>query len=174
MNIWIISDTHFNHQRIIDYCNRPFTSVEEMNKTMITNWNNVVAKDDIVWHLGDFGMGSKEEITSLVNQLNGRINLVMGNHDNHPVSWYYDCGFNRVYDRPVIIDDFFILSHHPRQGCANLYGYIYGHVHNDDIYKDYTSNSFCACVERINYTPIKLEKAKKKMYNYKNIIKGRG
>lgn len=174
MKEWIISDTHFNHKNIIDYCNRPFSSVEEMNRVLINNWNSVVSNDDIVWHLGDFAMGSKEEITNLVNQLNGRINLIMGNHDNHPVKWYYDCGFNKVYDRPIIIDDYFILSHQPRVVGANLYGYIYGHIHNDDIYKDYTSNSFCACVERINYTPILLEQAKKKMYNYKNITKGKG
>lgn len=174
MKEWIISDTHFNHKNIIDYCNRPFSSVEEMNRVLINNWNSVVSNDDIVWHLGDFAMGSKEEITNLVNQLNGRINLIMGNHDNHLVKWYYDCGFNKVYDRPIIIDDYFILSHQPRTVGANLYGYIYGHIHNDDIYKDYTSNSFCACVERINYTPILLEQAKKKMYNYKNITKGKG
>lgn len=145
-----------------------------MNRTLINNWNRVVSNEDIVWHLGDFAMGSKEEIANLVNQLNGRINLVMGNHDNHSVKWYYDCGFNKVYDRPVIVDNYFILSHHPREAMANLYGYIYGHIHNDNICKDYTSNSFCACVERLDYTPILLDKAKKKMYNYKNIIKGKG
>jgi calcineurin-like phosphoesterase family protein len=145
-----------------------------MNNRLIENWNNVVAKDDIVWHLGDFAMGNKEEITNLVDRLNGRIFLILGNHDNHSIKWYYDCGFERVYDHPIIIDDYFILSHKPRTVGANLYGYIYGHVHNDDLYKDYTSNSICVSVERINYTPIKLEDAKKKMYNYNNIKKGKG
>lgn len=162
MRIWIISDTHFNHKNIIEYCNRPFKDVEEMNKEMIKRWNNTVKKEDIVWHLGDFAMGDKEQVASIVNQLNGRIFLVMGNHDNHTIKWYYECGFERVYDRPVIINDYFILSHHPRTVGANLYGYLYGHVHNDEIYKDYTSNSFCVCAERINYTPILLDEAMKK------------
>lgn len=145
-----------------------------MNEELINRWNSVVGKEDVVWHLGDFGMGDKDFITVARARLNGRIYLILGNHDKHSVKWYYDCGFDRVYDRPVIVDDFFILSHYPMTANANLYGYIYGHVHDDETYKDYTSNSFCACVERINYTPILLEAAKKKMYNYKKITKGKG
>ncbi len=173
MNIWIISDTHFSHANIIKYCNRPFENTYVMDAEMIKRWNSVVAKEDIVWHLGDFGMGNKEHITNIVSQLNGRIFLIKGNHDNHPDKWYYECGFEKVYDRPVIVDDFFILSHHPRTVGAPIYGYLYGHVHDDEIYKDFTSNSCCVCAERQNYTPILFEDAKAKMYNYKNISKGK-
>lgn len=139
-----------------------------MDKTIIDNWNKVVKKDDIVYHLGDFGFGSKEKITEYRKKLNGRIFLILGNHDNHPVNWYYECGFDKVYDRPIIIQDFYILSHTPRNGGAPIYGYIYGHVHNDEMYKNYTTNSFCACVERINYQPILLDKVIKKMKECSN------
>ena len=103
MNTWIISDTHFGHENIIKYCNRPFSSVEEMDARMIKLWNNVVKKNDIVYHLGDFGVGNKEYISKIVSKLNGRIFLILGNHDSHPVKWYYDCGFARVYDKPIIL-----------------------------------------------------------------------
>ncbi len=54
------SDTHFNHANIIRFCNRPFKDVEQMNEVMIANWNNVIGKDDTVFHLGDFCLGAAE------------------------------------------------------------------------------------------------------------------
>lgn len=156
-NTWVVSDTHFYHDNIIKYCNRPYANAIEMNEDMIAKWNAVVGKDDIVWHLGDFSFGSKDHVKEIVARLNGRINLVMGNHDHHKVSFYYESGFHRVYDHPVVISNFFILSHEPMQWVKDgeVYANIYGHVHNQELYKDFTSNSFCACVERIGYAPIR-------------------
>ena len=54
MKFWYSSDSHFHHRRIIEYCSRPFPSVEEMNQVMIERWNEVVKPDDIVYHCGDF------------------------------------------------------------------------------------------------------------------------
>ena len=47
-NLFFTSDTHFFHGRIIELCNRPFHSVEEMNEALITNWNRVVPRDGVV------------------------------------------------------------------------------------------------------------------------------
>ena len=82
MKVFIISDTHFGHENIIKYCNRPFSSVEEMDEKMIKNWNETVSNNDVVLHLGDFGLGKKEYIASIVKRLNGKKILIMGNHDN--------------------------------------------------------------------------------------------
>ena len=48
----MISDTHFGDERILRYENRPFSSVEEMDKAIIENWNQVVGEEDTVFHLG--------------------------------------------------------------------------------------------------------------------------
>lgn len=159
MKRWIISDTHFNHKNIIAYCNRPFETVEQMEKELIKRWNNVVAKDDIVYHLGDFAFGSKETVQHIVEQLNGRIRLIMGNHDHKKWKDYLECGFERVYEGPIIIDNWAILSHHPHFVNVNMpYINIYGHVHDDLNYQDITACGACVCVERWDYKPVDLDK----------------
>lgn len=162
---YIISDLHFGHKNIITYCDRPFKSVKEMDATMIKNWNKVVKGDDSVYILGDFALGSKEYVANIVKQLKGKKYLILGNHDNHSLKWYYEVGFDKVYDKPIIYSDFFIMSHIPRAYVdkKGLYGYFYGHIHDSEEYKDYTANTFCVCAERLNYTPILISEAIKLM-----------
>lgn len=81
IKIWIISDTHFCHKNIIQYCNRPFYYINEMDETMVERWNNKVSENDVVIHLGDFALTSKNHLKSMRNRLNGVIILVLGSHD---------------------------------------------------------------------------------------------
>lgn len=55
--IYYISDLHFGHSNIIRFDNRPFSNVQEMEETIVKNWNERVAKDDVVYILGDFCWG---------------------------------------------------------------------------------------------------------------------
>lgn len=79
--IWFTSDTHYMHSNIIGYTNRPFSDVDEMDATLVANWNRVVGKDDLVFHLGDFCFGTPGDWRSIRERLNGRIILILGNHD---------------------------------------------------------------------------------------------
>lgn len=160
MNRYVIADTHFNHANIIGYCNRPFKTVEEMNSKLISNWNNTVAKDDIIWVLGDFALGSKEYIITIGNSLNGRKRMVLGNHDRHNKSVFEQAGFEFISPYPVLIDKFIILSHAPIQNpkAKSQFYNIYGHVHNDAAYLDIGASGRCVSVERIGYRPIDLDK----------------
>ncbi|MDE6096438.1 MAG: metallophosphoesterase [Muribaculaceae bacterium] len=79
--VFFTSDTHFNHTNIISYCQRPFRDTHDMNDTIIVNWNNVVGPDNIVFHLGDFCLGGADEWNRILDRLNGRVYLILGNHD---------------------------------------------------------------------------------------------
>lgn len=79
--LFFTSDTHFCHSKIIEFANRPFTSVQEMNEVLVWNWNEVVPKDGIVFHLGDLCFGTSEQWLQILSRLNGNIHLILGNHD---------------------------------------------------------------------------------------------
>lgn len=81
MTTWYTADLHLGHANIITYCNRPFSTVDEMNDAIIENWNNQVAVDDVVWILGDVCMGQLAHSIARVDEMNGRMTLIPGNHD---------------------------------------------------------------------------------------------
>lgn len=146
---YFIADLHFSDQRIIDYENRPFDNAKDMNETIIRNWNGTVTEDDEVYVAGDVGDDS------YVSQLKGRKYLIKGNHDTKSNEDYRRCGFAEVYDYPIIIDGFWIVSHEPLYVSENMpYANIFGHVHNSPIYKDYSKHHYCVSVERIGYKPV--------------------
>lgn len=158
MKVFVISDTHFGHKNIIDYCNRPFKSVEGMDEAMIKNWNETVSNNDVVIHLGDLGLGKKEYIADIVKRLNGKKILIMGNHDNWSEQTYRDMGFHTVSRFPILYADFYLMSHAPIQDNTGDFIQIFGHVHDKGKDFEKPGKSFCCSVENIQYTPIELTK----------------
>ena len=152
MKIFITSDTHFNHKNIIEYACRPFKTIEEMNEEIIKRWNNKVGNGDIVIHLGDFGMGSKNEIIELKNKLNGTIILLRGNHDHKTTR---EAGF-LVVKGSLEIENL-ILSHSPLSKEEVPKGFInvHGHIHEKESF-----NGVNVSIEKTNYEPLELEKLK--------------
>ena len=84
-NIFFTADLHFGHKNVIKFDNRPFESIEEMNETIIENWNNKVPKDGIVFFLGDLSFISLKQTEALFSRLNGTIHIINGNHDSWKV-----------------------------------------------------------------------------------------
>lgn len=172
-NIWFTSDTHFYHKNIIKYCYRPFNSVEEMNQSLIDNWNNVVKENDIVFHLGDFAFDKWKHI---INQLNGKIYLIVGNHDEikypgHKIFDLFEGVYNQLY---IQIDNQWIyLNHYPFLCYGGSYKnnpvwQLYGHTHSGP-----NCNGKDACrlkitfpyqydvgVDNNNYTPVSYNQIK--------------
>ena len=161
---YFLADTHFDDDNIRKYENRPFGSAEQMDSAMISLWNDTVNPDDDVYVVGDFGADNLMDHKRYIERLNGRIHLIKGNHDTHSNQYYRDCGFEEVYDHPIILDGFWIISHEPLYVNENMpYANIFGHVHNSPMFKDFSKQHFCVSVERLNYTPIDFDEIKRKI-----------
>ena len=158
--IYFIADTHFGDERIRKYENRPFESAEQMDNELIRRWNYIVDPEDTVYLLGDFGAEGYE--AEILSKLNGKKLLVKGNHDTKSNEEYRRLGFAEVYDRPIIFDGFWILSHDALYVNENMpYANLFGHVHNSPIIKDYSKQHYCVSVERIDYSPISFDDIKR-------------
>ena len=158
--VFITSDTHFNHENIIKYCNRPFASVVEMNQALIDNWNRVVRPQDTIIHCGDFAFTRANKkvaattVSTFVHKLNGRKILILGNHDNQRIS-YRDCGFGAQFELFWVVGSK-VFCHcmdwvEEADKCGRFI--YYGHVHDNDIAPN-GPNWKNVCVEQTNYTPV--------------------
>ena len=155
MSIFLTSDTHFNNDNIIKYCDRPFFNHKDMNQALIANWNSVVKPEDTVYHLGDFIMGLADNTASILHRLNGHIHLVRGNHDTQRKLAIYEqypekitmCHFplenEAFYDMVVRDNSEVVLCH--------------GHVHNHEPFYNTLTHTFNLSVDVTNFTPVALD-----------------
>jgi len=156
-NRWVISDTHFSHNNIIRYCDRPFDGILPMNATIIQNWNSVVSPEDEVFHNGDVALGPFVAVPDIIKQLNGYKILILGNHDRK-AKQMRSVGFDEVYQDKVIEHNGvrLWLNHYPIFAERKADMHLYGHVHNCTP-KDAPKWSRNMCVEVNNYTPVSLD-----------------
>lgn len=144
MTIWFTSDTHFNHENVIEYSSRPFANLAEMEAAIITNWNAIVAPGDTVYHLGDFALtwGKKHAgtVDRLLSCLNGQKWLIIGNHDRdevtknkrwHKVAHYHEIKIDLGGEHRQKI----VICHYPmrswnqmHRGAWMLHGHSHGHL----------------------------------------------
>jgi calcineurin-like phosphoesterase family protein len=176
-NVWFISDTHFNHHKIIlleSARASEFDSIEEHDETLVERWNEVVRPNDVVWHLGDVAMWDKESL-GVVARLAGIKRLLLGNHDNLKPQAYIDAGFQRVYAGVEKYGAW--LSHIPIHPMSvERYGVnIHGHTHTQratvladamdgDYLESVTDRRYiCVSAEQIGYQPVSLDEVRQRM-----------
>lgn len=162
--IFFTADTHYNHEKIIAHCNRPFTSVEEMNAYMEAAWNAVVGPTDFVFHLGDVDWKYTGRVfTERQSRLNGIKYLISGNHDTGRIrrhaSWvrafeYLEIPHPSDPNAPPIV-----LQHYPirswnrqRHGSIHLHGHVHGSYGWNTL-----PNSYDVGVDAIGFHPMNLE-----------------
>lgn len=162
--IYFTSDTHFWHSNVIKYSNRPFDNIEQMNDVLIKNWNSVVKPEDQIWHLGDFSFANQEKTKEIFSRLNGKINLVFGNHDQtlkkianfklyNYVESYQD------YKELRVNNQLYVLMHYPllswNKGHYGSY-HLHGHSHGTLNHLN-TETRLDVGVDNFNYTPVSIE-----------------
>jgi calcineurin-like phosphoesterase family protein len=179
--LFFTSDTHFGHKHILEFCKRPFSSIEEHDEQLIANWNSVVGVDDTIFHLGDFGFGGYPFWKKIVNQLNGHIILVIGNHDWKNLTANTRLLFEEcVPQARLLIDNrevwlnhfpYLCFSHQNPSKHTDFAIQLFGHVHSGPLSNgtDIPRLEYCfpsqydVGVDNNEYKPISWKEVKEKI-----------
>jgi len=177
--IYLVTDTHFSHSLMQDYCNRPI----DFERKIINQWKATVKPQDIIYHLGDVTWGSQKQLLQIMQQLPGTKILIRGNHDrNHSNNWFIQAGFSAVLEKAQVSG--VILSHFPalmtqeeiERGIIN----VHGHFHNSPakkwekhLVKRITANHYLLILEDVEYRPISMESIVRRKFivNSKKLLK---
>ena len=176
MAIFFTADTHFWHANIIKFCDRPFVTVEQMNKKLVENWNSVVGTEDTVYHLGDFANKCNAfAAAGIRGQLNGIIHLIRGNHEKPALDAQnkFPGTFSSVRDYSEIeVEGQKIMLfhyaqrvwHHDFRGAWQLYGHSHGRLEDRPYGKscDVGVDSWC-------FTPVAFHALKKHLDRRKSL-----
>ena len=165
-DIWIITDTHFGHDKMVEYCGRP----EDHSERILENLSTMLKPADTLIHLGDFCIGNDADwarrfvqATPLVKHI-----LVRGNHDHKSDNWYTTNAFDFVCEE--FSNKYFgkriLFSHIPQAKNEKYELNIHGHFHNADHRRTepelqalYDNNYHkLLAIEYTDLKPVKLEK----------------
>lgn len=162
-NTWVWSDLHFGHKKIIEYSDRPYLDIPDMDARLIENFNNTVGKDDLSIWVGDVSFYNEYKTRQILYKLNGYKILVVGNHDfDHGVLKHM--AFDEIhltYILPLVGESYLVFTHYPSPVTFPDVN-VHGHRH---IQKNKTE--FCdlpshinVCCEFHNYIPLNLNDIK--------------
>jgi len=167
------ADEHYEHAEVIRHCDRPIKSIKQMDQHIIFKQNEVVTKDDEVWHIGDFSMLSPEfagRVERKLRKLKGRHHLVLGNHDRikpfnyvnmgftsvHTVYWFEKAGYR------------FVLAHDPSvyTVCKDTDVFLHGHIHNLFRHLLPAKRVINVGVDVWNFAPVSFKQILELLYEY--------
>lgn len=174
MSNFYTADLHLGHANIIKLNNRPFKTIEEMDKTLIENWNKVVTPNDDIYILGDLCYRTHHDnMLHYISQLKGRKHLIVGNHDTNIVKdadlrrYFVEItSYKEIVDGPYKL----VLFHYPIvewNGYFRNAIHLYGHIHNNfnnptTQYISNIPNAYNVGADILGYTPRTIEEIIKK------------
>lgn len=171
--IFFTADFHLSHKNIINYCNRPFSSVEEMNKTILDNFFTTVGDKSFVYFLGDLSF-RKDDFIHFIDEIQKRdirLIFIKGNHDPSKIS-FFNFGIEPYDFLEIKIEDISItLCHYAMRtwnkshyGAWNLHGHSHGTLtpfpHQYDV-----------GVDNNNFYPVSFSKMKQIMKEGEETLK---
>lgn len=136
VTVWFTADTHFGHGATLGQFRRPFGSTSEMDEALVARWNERVARDDEVWHLGDFAYRmAPAAMDALLGRLNGTKHLIAGNNDTSETLALAGWASVRDYAELELDGVHLVLCHYPfrtwnrmGKGALNLHGHSHGRL----------------------------------------------
>lgn len=161
------SDQHFDHKNVIEFCKRPYASVDHMNVELVKNHNMVVKPDDEFFCIGDFSFAHKQnDIESILNQMNGKKYLIPGNHDHKQTR--KASGWTEVFSDHIVelkldlLPVPLVLCHYPIASWNRKFHgaiHLYGHVHSDGQTQLF-QNAVDVGVDAWDYRPVTFNEIK--------------
>lgn len=139
MTLWVSSDLHFYHKNVIDFCNRPYDSVEEMNEGIIKNFNSVISPNDTLYLLGDISFSNGDKAAEMLSRINGHKHLIIGNHDSKivkSVKFLNELSSCSFYKEMKVGKYNTVMMHYPIHSWnRKSYGsiHLFGHLHGTPV-----------------------------------------
>lgn len=180
--IYFTSDTHFCHNKEFIYKPRGFSNIEEHDKTIIENWNKIVNKDDIIYHLGDVMLNDNEKGLESLKSLNGEIHIIRGNHCSNTRIELYKTLSNIVEVTYATMIKYkkchFYLSHYPTITANDIDNSpyhkniinLFGHTHQKNKFYNDNPYMYCVCLDAHNNYPVSIEQIIKDIKNKKEEV----
>lgn len=131
MTKYFTSDWHLNETRIGPFNPffRPFASVEEQNRVILNNLNEIVQEKDELYHLGDVAMD--DEGIKLLEQIKckNRV-LIVGNYDEDKLETLANYFGEITHKKDIQLGDIPChLNHYPTNYVDDRFN-IVGHIHS--------------------------------------------
>ena len=168
IKIWFTSDLHFGHNKSFLYEPRGFNSIEEHDATIIKNWNKKISSEDEVYLLGDVMLNDDEHGLECIKQLNGKIHLILGNHDTqNRILLYKNCSniIEITFATELKINkNYFFLCHYPvitanyddQLPWAKHLINLYAHTHQKEKFYNNNPYMYNVGLDAHNNTPVEL------------------
>ena len=158
MKIWLTTDTHFYHSKMLEYEYRPKDFNEKIFKGLME-----IPEDSMLIHLGDLCIGRDLEVMeTFIRPLRCKKVLIRGNHDKKSIDWYIRNGFDSVFDMMWLnaFNKKILFSHKPQEDIGydvNIHGHCHSKKRKLEFEPMMNDKQKLLALESTNYQPVKLE-----------------